>query len=291
MNIDSKNDRITKCISCDSSDFNYYGENSTLNLPIYICQNCKLYVTGKSQKEIDQIIEHYYDKDFWKTDLEQSLKQDFTDSYSIGRIRLWKSQKKYCNEILNKSKKILEIGSGHGEAIYNFDKIGFNVIGIEPDEQNVITINKKLKNSECIMEKAETFYFEKKFDIIWINHVFEHLTKPIEFLKKLNNFLNETGYIFIEVPSVERKNDYRTFKSVPHAYNYSKKSLVNISKKANYKIAKCDYFRPPTLIEGGINKVFNSFFKKDFFEFYPKILTDNINGENLRIILQKEFGE
>ena len=50
---------------------------------------------------------------------------------------------------------------------------------------------------------------------------------------------------------------------------------------------KCDYFRPPNLIEGGINKIFTSFFKKDFFSFYPKILTNSINGENLRIILHK----
>ena len=54
MDTNSKNDRISKCISCDSSNFNYYGENTTLKLPIHICQNCKLYVTGKSQKEIDE---------------------------------------------------------------------------------------------------------------------------------------------------------------------------------------------------------------------------------------------
>jgi len=282
-----ENDRIIKCISCDSSNFNYYADHLTLKLPIYICQNCKLYITGKSQKEIDTIIQHYYDKDFWADDLENLLESNFTDSYSIGRIRLWKSQKKYCNKILNNNKTILEIGSGHGEAIYNFDKIGYNVTGIEPDKRNVISINKKLKNSTCIVEKAETFSFEKKFDIIWLNHVFEHLTQPIQFLTKISNFLNNSGFIFIEVPSVEKKNDYRQFTSAPHAYNYSKLSLINISKKADYKILKCNYFRPPTLFEGGVNKIFNKFLKKDFFEFYPRILTSSKNGENIRIILQK----
>ena len=161
MDTNLENDRIIKCISCDSSNFNYYAHNFTLKLPMYICQNCKLYVTGKSQKEIDKVIQHYYDKNFWKDDLENLLESNFTDSYSIGRIRLWKSQKKYCNDILNNSETILEIGSGHGEAIYNFDKIGYNVTGIEPDKKNVISINKKLKNSKCIVEKAETFSFEK----------------------------------------------------------------------------------------------------------------------------------
>ena len=287
MDTNLQNDRIIKCISCDSSNFNYYADNFTLKLPMYICQNCKLYVTGKSQKEIDKLIQNYYDKDFWDDHLENLLKSDFTDSYSIGRIRIWKSQKKYCNEILNNSKTILEIGSGHGEAIYNFDKIGYKVTGIEPDKKNVASINKKLKNSICLVEKAETFSFEKKFDIIWLNHVFEHLSKPIEFLKRIDNVLNKHGFIFIEVPSVEKVNDSRKFNSAPHAYNYSKKSLINISKNANYKIIKCDYFRSPTIIEGGINKISNKFFKKDYFNYYPKILCDKINGDNLRIILSK----
>ena len=119
------------------------------------------------------------------------MDSNFTDPYSIGRTKIWKSQKKYCKEILNKNKSILEIGSGHGEAIYNFDKIGYNVLGIEPDKTNVILINKKLKNSKCIVEKAETFSFDKKFDIIWLNHVFEHLSNPIKFLQKLNSYLND----------------------------------------------------------------------------------------------------
>ena len=286
MNNIFSDNRIGKCISCNSTDFDYYNQNFTLKLPIHICKNSKLYVTGISQKEIDKKLDHFYDEDFWKKDLEK-LKSDFTDSYSIGRIKIWRSQKKYCEEILNDNKTILEIGTGHGEAIYNFDKIGYLVTGIEPDKENVIFINKKLKNSECILEKAETFSFDKKFDIIWINHVFEHLSKPIEFLEKLNNFLNESGFIFIEVPSVEKVNDYRKFQVAPYAYNYSRQSLVNISKKSGYDIVKSDYFRSPTLFEGGINKLFNKFFNKDFFKYYPKILTNKENGENIRIILHK----
>jgi 2-polyprenyl-3-methyl-5-hydroxy-6-metoxy-1,4-benzoquinol methylase len=281
------NDRIDKCISCDSSNFNYYDEHLTLKLPIYICKNCQLNVLGTSQKELDEKIEHFYDEDFWKNKHDETLKSNFTDQYSSGRIKLWRSQTKYCKEILNTNKTILEIGSGHGEAIYNFDKIGYNVTGIEPDKTNVSFINKKLTNSICMIGKAENISFDKKFDIIWLNHVFEHLSKPIEFLNKIESVLDQHGFIFIEVPSVERVNDWRKFNSAPHAYNYSKQSLINISKKANYKIIKCDYFRPPTIIEGGINKISMKFLKKDYFKYYPKILCNKKNGENLRIILTK----
>ena len=123
-----ENDRINKCISCDSTNFNYYDEHLTLKLPIYICENCQLNVLGTSQKELDEKIEHFYDEDFWKKDHENTLKSNFSDKYSSGRIRLWRSQTKYCKDYLDNSETILEIGSGHGEAIYNFDKIGYKVI-------------------------------------------------------------------------------------------------------------------------------------------------------------------
>ena len=48
------NNRLEKCISCDHSDFKFYADNVSLKLPIFICQNCKLYVTGKSQNELDE---------------------------------------------------------------------------------------------------------------------------------------------------------------------------------------------------------------------------------------------
>lgn len=277
------NDRIKKCISCDSSNFSFYKNHKVFNLPIYICNNCKLYVLGTLQDELDTKLNHYYDSEFWeKTNSQIKLDDNFSDDYSKGRIRIWQSQFKYCKTIIKKNIKILEIGSGHGEAIYNFDQLGFKVVGIEPDKKNVLNINKKLKQSKCILGNAETFELNQKFDLIWMNHVFEHLSKPIEILEKCKKFLNNMGHIFIEVPSVEKINDYRTFTITPHAYNYSKLALENICKKSNYSIIKCDYFRSPTMFEGGINKIF-----KNIYKFYPKILTDKNCGENIRIILQK----
>ncbi len=64
MNNNFSDNRIGKCISCNSTDFDYYNLNFTLQLPIHICKNCKLYVTGISQKEIDLKLDHFYDKDF-----------------------------------------------------------------------------------------------------------------------------------------------------------------------------------------------------------------------------------
>jgi len=224
-------DRISSSISCGGTNFKFYSHNKSLDLPMYICQTCHLYVTGESSTETEAKISNYYDGEFWDNARKEGLNDDYSDSYSRGRVRLWSSQFKYCKKYIKSNSKILEIGSGHGEAIKQFDMLGFQVTGIEPDNKNVENIRKTLNHSTIINDKAETFHLESEFDLIWISHVFEHLTKPIEFLQNIKKNLKKDGLVFIEVPNVEKKNDHRKFINTPHAYNYSKLSLNNIIRK------------------------------------------------------------
>ena len=251
---------------------------------MYICQNCNLYVTGESSGEIEAKVLDYYDKDFWDDARKSGLSDDYSDSYSQGRFRLWSSQFKYCKDYIKTETKILEIGSGHGESIKQFDLLGFQVTGIEPDKKNVENIQKNLKHSKIIHGKAESFQLESKYDLIWMSHVFEHLTKPIEFLQHIRKNLKSDGIIFIEVPNVEKKNDHRKFTGTPHAYNYSKLSLMNIVKKSNYKIIKCECMKSPRKYQGLINKIFKKSFNRDFYRYYPKLVGDVSSGEDIRLL-------
>ena len=166
--------------------------------------------------------------------------------------------------------------------------LGYQVIGIEPDKKNVENIRKDLKHSTIINDKAETFQLKSEFDLIWMSHVFEHLTSPIEFLQRIRKNLKVGGIIFIEVPNVEKKNDHRTFTNIPHAYNYSKLSLMNIVKKSNYKIIRCDCIKSPMKYQGMINKIYNKIFNKDFYPYYPRLIGNTESGEDIRILAMRD---
>jgi len=278
--------RIEKCIACENRNFKYYADNVILRLPIYICQNCNLHVTGTSQIELDTVLSNYYKDDYWDVVREQGMNVEHTDSYSKGRIRVWTSQFNYVKKFISKKSKILEIGSGHGEAIIEFDKLNYNVIGIEPDKKNVLHLKQILKNCKVINSKADDFQIDGVFDLVWMSHVFEHLSAPIEFLKKIKKNISKNGILFIEVPSVEKKNDYRTFTKTPHAYNYTAKSLQNIIEKSGYEIISCDWFGPPNKVNGIINKLSKKLLNRDFYPYYPKMLTGKYSGEEIRIISQ-----
>ena len=115
-------DSISKCIACDSSNFKYYAENTTLKFPIHICQECHLHVAGESQEQLDNIVKEFYKQDFWDIERDRELNDEHDDQYSIGRKRLFSSQIKYIQKHISKNSKILEIGSCHGEALIQFEK-------------------------------------------------------------------------------------------------------------------------------------------------------------------------
>lgn len=71
------------------------------------------------------------------------------------------------------------------------------------------------------------------FDVIWISHVFEHLVKPLDLLKKLHTNLADNGVIFIEVPDCENK-DILNLSIFNHlsSFHFSKDNLIELAKKS-----------------------------------------------------------
>lgn len=273
------------CISCGISTVKYT-ENSYLELPIFQCKKCGLYVTGESESEIVEKTTKIYRKKHWGEgnlwDAKEGIETNYNDIDSQGKRRTWISQFKYCESNLKGKNKILEIGSGQGQACWWFEERGFDVTGIEPDDDNVKNINQKLKKGKCIVGSAENFQINQKYDIIWMSYVLEHIIKLESFLEKIKNNLKDDSVFFIEVPNCENKSTLETsINLVPHIFHFSQESLKNIVTKSGYKIIKIDYFRPATKLEGIIQKISKK------FPYYPRIKTNNKDGIFLRILLRK----
>ncbi len=153
------------CLACDGK-LSKYLNDSCLNLPVFHCVNCNLFVTGNNYEEIEKKIFSLYKEEYWdERGAEKSIKSDYTDKDSEGKRRNWVSQFAYCKPYLKNKKKILEIGVGAGQAAFWFDQMGFQITGIEPDGRNVALINKKLKNGYCMEGNIEDFNINDKFEV------------------------------------------------------------------------------------------------------------------------------
>ena len=277
------------CIICSNSLIEY-APTSYLNLPVYYCDNCDLYATGNSEDEVKTKLIENYQEAKWVGDegYQVMLKSNYTDEESLGKKRQWISQFAYCELFLKNKKNFFEIGSGAGQTICWFEDKGFSVIGIEPNKRSVELINKRLKNGRCITGFAEDVSINERFDIIWLSHVFEHILRPDLFLEKCKKNLEPDGIIFIEIPNCENKEILQCSIDEPSTFHFSKQALEKIAKKVGYRIIRSDYFRSPTLFEGGLNRIMKKYlgFIKNPYPYYPKIVTNSKRGTDIRIILK-----
>lgn len=272
-----------KCPTCNENLSNFR-DNSYLDLPVDHCKNCDLYLCVGSKEQLTSQVNSVYTKRHWGSkniwDAKIPIESNYTDKDSIGKKRNWISQISYCGNFLKNTHKILEIGSGQGQATYWFEQLGHVVLGLEPDAQNVTLINSKLKNSKCVVGFAEDFSIDEKFDSIWISHVLEHLIDPIGFLNKIQHNLNENGFVFIEVPNCTNPLILNmSINKVPHTFHFTPKSLMSLINKTNFKIIHMDCFRPAKKIEGLLQKFFHT------YPHYPRIRCSEKDGKVIRVIL------
>jgi 2-polyprenyl-3-methyl-5-hydroxy-6-metoxy-1,4-benzoquinol methylase len=110
---------------------------------------------------------------------------------------------------LQKYKKVnryLEIGAGHGlyisEAIKIFgETVSYEIIDVS---ETSIKVSKHFLGNNKIKYILDDIYKHdalEKYDFITIGEVLEHVEKPVNLLRRLYDFLNDEGIVFITIPT------------------------------------------------------------------------------------------
>jgi len=99
---------------------------------------------------------------------------------------------------LRKTSPILDVGCGKGQILLDMRDYGFtNLQGIDP-----------FLDGDIFYENGVNIYkkriedLEGKFDLIMLNHSFEHMPDQLATLKKLRSLLRPKSYLLIRVPIV-----------------------------------------------------------------------------------------
>jgi SAM-dependent methyltransferase len=148
---------------------------------------------------------------------------------------------KLLREYSHKS-KILDVGCGNGEHLTNFSKFGFsNLFGVDP------FIKEDIINNQFKILKKTIFEIEDKFDLIMLNHSFEHMNNPLEVIVKLSSILAENGKIMIRIP-VADSYAYRKYKNMwyqldppRHYFIHTVQSMTILCEKANVVLNEVIY--------------------------------------------------
>ena len=146
-----------------------------------------------------------------------------------------------------KKKDILDFGCGWGGFLSNIKEYK-TLTGVELRKECINYIRKNVKKID-ISDNVNSF--DKKFDVITMFHVLEHIPYQIKTLKILKSKLKNKGKIIIEVPHAEDflllQDELKEFKNFTfwseHLILHTYKSLKTILIKSGFKNINIQYYQ------------------------------------------------
>lgn len=251
MNI--KLEEVTKCPICTKNDcidkyskvYDYLNRDFQREYELSSCRECRH--SFLSKRPIEEEIYKFYEKHYYTHENKKKLfKLDYIKSSVLFLTKLpYKFiYSAFYSEIKNISKgSILDVGCGNGEYILKMKKKGWETYGIETDPEALEICKRKIPNGNFSNQKLNNFSFEgKKFDLIYMSHVLEHVYDPLKYLQICSNLLKKDGKVLIKVPnygSLEQKifgKYWRGFEPPRHINNFSFNSLKIIISKTDLKL-------------------------------------------------------
>lgn len=139
---------------------------------------------------------------------------------------------------------VLDVGFiGGGEYLRLHREIVKNarrVIGIDNDIQALSRAPKCNDKCTHLYANAQSFSFNRKFDVIVAGEIIEHLQNPDAFLKSAYNCLRKEGRLIITTPNAN--NPFVSRNKVGHIRLYNPKELVILLSKHSFKVKSVQYF-------------------------------------------------
>lgn len=196
-------------------------------LHILECVSCGLvYLSNR-----DSAVPSYYEEEY--TD-EQHGAQTWREYLNECRD----DDERRANQILPyvSNKRYLDVGCGAGGVLLAVRERCVEVMGVEPQKR----WRPELEKQGLEIVSSIDDLGDKRFDVVSLFHVLEHVSDPLPFLAKLRMKLKPGGLLFIEVPSSDNAllqlYESKPFSEFtywsPHVILYNARTLGMLVQKA-----------------------------------------------------------
>lgn len=167
--------------------------------------------------------------------------------YQLVKTFTISSKVKLISSYINLNPKLLDIGCGTGEFLKSAFTKGWEVTGVEPNDKASELALLKLdqnKNIFTSIDELITNIPNKKFNVITLWHVLEHVPDYNETIIKIKSLLEPDGILIVAVPNINSYDakHYKEFWAaydVPrHLWHFSKTAIHNIFLKHQMRVEK-----------------------------------------------------
>jgi 2-polyprenyl-3-methyl-5-hydroxy-6-metoxy-1,4-benzoquinol methylase len=213
------------CPNCDNSHVSavgpYRGTHQAFsNLALRRCERCEL-VFADPQPSGKELADYY--ARYWDGEVAVSTPSTrrYYFSQSLSRVHYLKRF-----EALPANPAVLDVGAGLGLFHDGLSKLGIRhtYVATETDQDQLRALRERLGSENAFVQLSDV-PAERRFDLIVLSHVLEHMADPHAMIASLMQRLQPGGLLFIEVPN----SDYR-YKAIfeSHLLFFNPKSLADL---------------------------------------------------------------
>lgn len=164
---------------------------------VYTCANCDLRFIEPPERD-----QYAYYREQYRLDHGNSTTQPYSAEANFQLMRpLMEMRAALFKQRIPKGAKVLEVGCSSG---YFLDAIkdDYTVYGNEWNPEDAAYVRDVL-HLPCSEERLEDAFLGEKFTAICAFQVFEHVARPLEWLRLVKSRLIGGGWIYLEVPNVD----------------------------------------------------------------------------------------
>ncbi|MEX2059962.1 MAG: class I SAM-dependent methyltransferase [Nitrosopumilaceae archaeon] len=152
---------------------------------------------------------------------------------------------------LLKNKTVLDLGCGAGRLSLYASKYAKSVTGIDYID-SAVDYAKNFANL-CNIKNVEFFtgdndqFLERKYDVILISEVLQHVNNPLKILQRCKKLLNKNGWVIVSVPSFNNfrgtvwltlQNLFKLPMSLTDAFQISADEMYVMTNKTGFNLVK-----------------------------------------------------
>jgi SAM-dependent methyltransferase len=234
----------THCPVCDSllvqpvlhtKDHSVSGKSFS----IWECADCSLRFT-QDVPDISSIGQYYKSENYIS---HTNTSEGFINRlYQIVRKRTLRQKRKLISKITGRDKRtLLDVGSGTGAFVNEMKQNGWEVTGLEPDEDARRVAKDTL---HCELKSTNELYHlpENTFDVITLWHVLEHVHDLHGYLRQFRKLLKEDGRLVVAVPNYTSfdasfyKEFWAAYDVPRHLYHFSPGAMKILADKWEMRI-------------------------------------------------------
>ena len=184
--------------------------------------------------QTNHINEEYYNNiDQW-VDCENKNYQEWLNETNKDDLR---RSNQFKELLINKN--WLDVGTGNGGILYQMKDYVKSMMAIEPQKKAVSLLKKRGFEIHSSIDDVN----DRKFDVVTLFHVLEHLDEPIKILKEIYEKINDDGVLIVEVPHAKdflisflNLEDFKKFSFwSEHLILHTRNSLELFIKAAGFK--------------------------------------------------------